>query len=317
MSNEVSVTTKPGLIDRVGEKVERHLSPILRRVPPRISLLTGSVFVIASLFLPLAMDACGGHATGPGLNIVLGKADCYWPSLFLGGGLGRGFYIFVLVFALAVLVTLVAWLAVPKTLGKASFVTVLFAISGAASLVILADYCEFFVWLGSDALLKKTTAEAIVSRWAPLGVCLLTSVACARCLRAKSVRDSLPIRILFVVAGAGTIATGCFEAYAQIRGFGNTDLVTQIAIWAPIGLYFFAPLSLWFRYGLWPAKNSAVEWHPVRLRLGIIYVPAVAGQFYAAFQAVNIRVWGLIPCLVGIHLITLGYMQLAREAEKA
>ena len=60
-----------------------------------------------------------------------------------------------------------------------------------------------------------------------------------------------------------------------------------------------------------------MEWHPVRLRLGIIYVPAVAGQFYAAFQAVNIRVWGLNPCLVGIHLITLGYMQLAREAEKA
>src|SRR5438552_4191935 len=98
MPNEISATTKPGLIDRVGEKVEPRLRSVLKRVPPRVSLLTGGVFILLTLYLPLAMNGCGKYS-GRGRDIVLGEHDSYWPSLNLltAGDLGRWFYIFLLV----------------------------------------------------------------------------------------------------------------------------------------------------------------------------------------------------------------------------
>jgi hypothetical protein len=146
MANEAALTVKPGLIDRAGERVERGLSRILRRLPPRVSLLTGGVFILITLYLPLAVNGCGDFS-GPGKDIALGKSPAYWPSLF-GTEFkqaGRWFYIFLLACAALTLFLLLLSFAGRIKLTNLPFSRALLAIAGTASFFVLADYTLYFV----------------------------------------------------------------------------------------------------------------------------------------------------------------------------
>jgi hypothetical protein len=48
----------------------------------------------------------------------------------------------------------------------------------------------------------------------------------------------------------------------------------------------------------------------------LIYLPAAAGQIWTFYKASTLAV-GLIPCIIGIHLITLGYLRLRQESVEA
>jgi hypothetical protein len=304
---------------RLFAKLEALARSPLMRIRPRMSLLSGSLFVIAILFLPLAMDSCGHHATGPGLDIVTGGPDSCWPSYFLNGGVGRGAYMFLLVWAICAL-ALVAYSATgSKVLARRRLLTVLTAISGAVTLLLLAGYCGDFVVSTGWRVMDWVEDGVVIEQWLPRMIPLLVVLVCIRCLRAKSVISSLPIRLLFFLGGGVNVLAVSVWIYRYFRGlehgeFVGGDFVSGVIIEVPVLLYFLGPLLLWYRHGLWPARNSDVQWPPLRRRLAWIYVPAVAGQVWAAYRAIEIGVWGLIPCLLGIHLITVGYMELVREA---
>lgn len=333
MSNEISATTKPALIDRVGEKVEPRLRSILRRVPPRVSLLTGGVFILITLYLPLAVNSCGDYS-GQGRDIVQGKQheefgqlvnDSNWPSftdLSVEGNInhstqvGRWFYIFLLAWAtFAVLLTLGSLVnrGIP---GRRPLPKWFLAIGGAISLLVLADYCAYFVGVIGASLLDWMGIDDRVY-W--VGCPLLTFLVCTRCLRAKSVRASIAVCTVFILGGGLSLVAGVLEAYQVFRKVSFLDKYAGgFVVVTPTVLYVIAPLSLWYCHAIWPGRDSLSDWVAVRRRLALIYVPAVAGQFFAAYFAIfDAHVWGLIPCLIGIHLITLGYMRLAQQAEAA
>jgi hypothetical protein len=68
------------MFKRLSEKAEALARSPWVRIRARVSLASGALFVLSSLFLPLAMNSCGTRATGPGLDILLAKSDAYWPS---------------------------------------------------------------------------------------------------------------------------------------------------------------------------------------------------------------------------------------------
>jgi hypothetical protein len=225
------------------KKIEPRLRSVLRRIPPRVSLLTGAVFVLVTLYMPLAVGNCG-HCSGTGRDIVQAKPDLYWPSptaFFTdSGSLGRWFYLFLLAWAAVAIALAFISLVNRGILGRCHFLKALLVAGGAASFLLLADYSVAFV--------------------------------------------------VFAVRGLG---------------------------FALIGFYTIVPLLVWYRLALWPGRGSPSHWLAVRRRSALIYLPTVAGQFLAASEAIKRGAWGLIPCLVGVHLTTLGYMRLAQQAEAA
>ncbi len=284
------------------------------RIRPRVSLVSGALFVLSTLFLPLAMDSCGHCATGPGLDIVTGGSESLWPGFILGFSLrqlGRGFYVMLLVCAICTLALAVLSLRFPKVLTSFGSQKALLAVTGAASLLLLTDYCSFLVVAAGDSALQAV--GDIDDRVVALIIPFLILLVCIRCLAAQSVRGSLPIRLTFILGGSAAFVSLTILSVRTQAGLPKWDLDWWVPWFGSLLLYFLSPVILWYRHGLWPARNSAIKWPPVRRRLVWIYLPAVAGQFLAAHEAIEIGVWGLIPCLLGIHLMTFGYLQIVRE----
>lgn len=300
------------LITRFFGRLEALARSPAVRIRPRLSLASGALFVLSTLFLPLAMNSCGTGVTGPGLNVVTGGENSFWPSLFLLE-IGRGLYVLLLIVAVSALGFTVYRLIKPNVQTSHQSPKVLLALTGAVSLLLLTGYSGDFVFLGGDQVVASWDIASAVAPFLPLIVLFCMFLICTRCLRAKSVRASLLIRSLFALIGVLALAALTVESYSRLRGHASADFAMAVTSWGPPILYFVGPLMLWFRYGLWPRENSNVLWPPVRQRLTWIYIPALAGQLWAAYQAVKIGVWGLIPCLIGIHLITYGYLQLLRE----
>lgn len=140
MSNEISVATHPGLIDRIGEKLERSTSNALQTVRPPFSLFTGAIFVLVSLYLPLAVNSCG-MVSGPGKNILMGKSDAYLPFFELSDdGVGRSLYIVLLAWAgLTVFLVLFGFL-ISSVRRRRVVLRLLSGVSASISLILLGNY---------------------------------------------------------------------------------------------------------------------------------------------------------------------------------
>ncbi len=316
MTNKTSAATSPRLIDRVGEHVEGMFHRIFGRIPLRVSLLSGCFLVLVTLFLPLTIDGCG-HGSGPGTNLVSGKPDCYWPGLVVNSltpDRGRGFYLFLLAFAIFSGVLALVTLATRKISGPRPTIKSLLAIGGTTSVLVSADYGALLVGATCGWLTDTFGIEGTV--WLATDLSLIFLV-CVRCLRAKSVRASRWPWTIFIVAGGLCCVLGGLQVYQRIWKVHiiGEDTVLGTVMLTSIILYLIAPLSLWYRLGLWPTAELSRHWLPVRRRLALAFLPAVAGQFFAAYLAVTGNFWGLIPCLCGIHLLTLGYAQLAQQAD--
>ena len=79
-------------------------------------------------------------------------------------------------------------------------------------------------------------------------------------------------------------------------------------------IYALVPLVLWYRHRVSTRNEVRARWPRVRDGITALYIPAVLGDCVCM---VLLGFWGLLVYLAGITLISLGYMQLAREANRS
>jgi hypothetical protein len=80
--------------------------------------------------------------------------------------------------------------------------------------------------------------------------------------------------------------------------------------------YFVVPLGLWWRFNISARGVVRADGNAMRGGLVAFYFPAVVANLVYFNVARKEGVWGMVPCYFGIHLITLGYMRLAKEGEE-
>jgi hypothetical protein len=303
-------------IDRLGEKIEPRLRAIFHRLPAGVSLFAGGIFILVTVFLPLAVNGCGGYA-GTGRDLAAGKPDTFWPSWFGMSAFGRWFYVYLLAWGVLAVVAALAHLL--KRDPRRSRIMALIALAGATSYFVMADIMIWPIFFLGDYLPDKLKGVlALVS----LG---LAAYLFLRTARVPSVRASRFLRLVFRLGGAlfalsfaGWVVIAALDAGPASSTHLALRVVGYVQEFWPPAFCLFGPLALWYRHGVWPMADSSVYWPSLRRRLALAYAPAVAGQFYAAYRSfVEPRVWGLAVCLAGIHLITLGYLRLARSAKPA
>ncbi len=227
---------EPTWAARVWEKGERWARTMVFRRKPRLSLVTGSLLILITLYLATAVGSCGSRE--PGYEVVLGRED--WVSAhFLSPSwiakvlapVGRGMYILSLILALATLL-LVALSRRPGYLHRARLLTTLCAVAGAISLFVLADF-SFLVLLG--------------------------------------------------IAGSTL----------------------------PWTLGWLVPLGLWYAFGFSHRKEARARWEKIRFSLVRLYAPIVICDIYMLVFGVSTGFFGFPAYFVGVHLLAIGYLQLA------
>jgi len=225
---------------------------------------------------------------------------------------GRGFYIFTLVFAAITLVLVLLSWARPGAIRGRRWVTGLYAVAGTLSLYILGDaVCFMLGWLVGGIL--ESTLQGDDTRQA-VGFGLILVVV-ALCLRSKLLRRSKLILALLTTATIGCLAVlaSYFESLILPAGFLSESARNSLLIFLP-ALYWFVPVYLWYRFGLRGRLGDETQWQSIRSTILKVYLPALVCVPLLFWLVADEHVWGFIPFSIGIHLMSLGYMQLARTA---
>jgi hypothetical protein len=268
------------------------------RIPPRISLLTGSVLVLLTLYLPTVIDSCGSPRLGA--ELASGEDHIQWPSIALSVvGKGRPFYLFCLALAAFTLLLLFASAVRRDPIRKHNLLTWLAAISGSAALVSTTDlYPVAVAFLPYFRDLEGIRAQAVGFLF------LLFPIACLRrefWTRKGAILWSLMVIDMLLVLWLSSFLVDRF--YPQFELDNNLAAL----LISPISL---VPLGLWFRYVLLESGPSRL-WPNVGRRLAILYSVTLA---FDLLCVVLLRFWGLIAFFLGAHLIFYGYWQLRHEA---
>jgi hypothetical protein len=278
---------------RIMDRGEHEARAFLSRLRPRVSLASGSIFVLLTLFLPIGYEACGPKRAG--YELLQGKGE--WPT-FLGilvsKTAGRDFYILVLsLAAFTAILVLLSFLA-PGLCPRPALTHPAFALTGTVSLFLL-----------SDVLLILAFAEQDYG-WAALVLVL------ASCLAPGLF---WPKRMFWGWVSVLAILISVF-LIADSMQWGSSAVKTALTI-SFVAIYVLVPLALWWRYRILSRRFDPARWIAIRRGLVAFYLPAVVGNLWFFVVAWNEGVWGFVPCYVGIHLITLGYMRLFTEAQLA
>ena len=291
---------------RLWEKCELRLRSVLAGLRPQFSMLSGAAFVLITLFLPIAYNACGPEKTGA--EFVSGASG----ELPLLAGLsseafGRGFYILALAFAAITLgVVLFSW-ARPEMIRGRRLRLILYALGGTLSMFILADA---ICWMAGGlilAILEAINLNSIASAAAGSGLILLVLAAC---LRSKLLRSS---RVVFGLLAAGFVGCSLLLEFYFLNlpaGFPPGKAVNGLFTFLA-ALYWFVPAYLWYRFGLHRTLDPAC-WPNIRRTILKAYLPALGCVPILFWMAWDEGVWGFIPFSLGIHLMSLGYMRLVR-----
>jgi hypothetical protein len=281
------------------------------RIRPRVSLLTGSILLLLTLYVPFAWS-CKENSTG--LEYIQGEGG--WPGLFSLLDLenvGRGFYIFTLAMAAFALLVLLVSSFHRGVLRKRGLIQGLFAVAGAVSLFVVADSFTFRVGLEVSGLLDWLGASTDAPIFA---LHTITLAIVLWCLRAGFFRRQRPIALLFVMSGAYSllvIAAFVLPSFPQVRAI-EQHLPQSLEMGVPAILYWIVPLALWYRFGLSRRIQMRSRWPTIRCRIVLLYFPAVVAQPFHFVEAGSCGLWGVPLYCVGVHLISLGYMQLWGEA---
>lgn len=284
---------------------------LVAQIRPSLSLAAGSVLVLLTLFLPIAYDACGPPRKG--YEFLSGRG--IWPGLltFVFSGWERGFYVLALALASFTLLLVLVSLGRPALLRRLRLITWSFAFAGAFSLFIMADFFWVFAgdWLGGllERLeVRDDTSVAVVAA--------LTFLLLAACLRSRFLRAQRWVVALFAITGALSL---------MVLADSFLFLLTSHRLWregwslrmvtAPANLCWLVPLVLWLRFGLFGGSERRVQWPGIRSRLIALYLPLAAIDCLFFVEVVKMGIWGFMPFFLGLHLMSLGYLQLAREAE--
>jgi hypothetical protein len=268
-------------------------------------LVSGGVLIILTLFLPITNESCGGPRTG--LEFVRG-AKATLPFLTQSEWADRGLYIFTLVFA-AVAVLLVALsVPLPNLLRGRRLTKVLFGAAGVVSLFFLSKSVMMLLVLAPN-FAKSSSPDVFI---AGIGIVVL-----GLALRNGTVRASKLVTILLVL--------GCLDCLVLLSNFvvslslGTGFLPGSVQPWLllfPESLYWFVPAYLWLRFGLNGEPQMQESWATLRAGIVKLYLPCILGMPLIFWLCLSFKVWGFIPYTLGIHLLSLGYMQLERSTRE-
>jgi hypothetical protein len=276
----------------------------------RVSLLTGSVLVLLTLFVPVAFDACGPNQTGLGFLRGAGV----WPGMasLLQASLERGVYALGVALAAFTLILLLASLRRPARL-HVPRLRWPGMISGVLSLFALAD----FFWFNASDLVDQflVTRFGLDRPEALLPVVdALTACVILLGLRSRFLRHQRWIVWLSSAALAACVlgmAAGLFAEYH--RPVLSTETVLALSI-SPGILYWVVPAGLWYRFGCASSAERHAQWHTVRPWIVLLYLPLVLFVAAIPVWGGDLRpLWGLIPYLGGLCLIFLGYLSLTHH----
>jgi len=297
---------------------------LVRHLAPRVTLFTGSVLILLTLFLPVAGELFGSNRTGlewargegiwPGalslVGILLSKGDSPYPFPFsVPYTLPLGFAVFTLALLLASCLR-------PELLRKQRLSTWLLAISGTLSLFLIADFffyscCEVLI----DLTLPLVRSDAIIST----GTASLTILVLGGCLRSSFVRKQRWLLLLFAAAGISSLtALGSFSLRLLHSQWALEEQTERALLLAPSVLYWLVPALLWCCFGLSRRGEMRAQWLGLRPRVIAMFAPVAAIDCLFLLRLVvpseGDFIWGFPVFFAGIHLLSLGYMRLAREA---
>jgi hypothetical protein len=284
----------------VWEKGKGWAHSPLFRIGPRVSLLTGSVLVLLTLYLPTAMGFLFGPE--PGVDFFSRDITASWPGfllLFPDGG--RTFYLLCLALAAATLMFLIASVFEWNLFPKRSLLTWLLAISGSVALLPTTDSLplaaigQVYFWglNGSRGLLAFNVL-----------FCLLPIA----CFRPKFWTWKGAI---FWSLVAVSIVFGFWFANVLLGKFlPSIEIDESLTFYLPPTPFLLLPLGLWVRYELLGTAPSS-HWPDVAHRLAIFYPVTVV---FDVVTAVLFEFWGMIAFFLGAYLVFYGYWQLRQEA---
>lgn len=290
---------------------DRWARSLVSQIRPRVSLLTGSVLVLLTLWLPVAYEACGPNRTG--YEVVRGKG--IWPGLFtalLVASSGRVLYVLCLALAVLTLILVLFSVGRANLLRVQRWVRGLQALSAGLSLFVIVDL--FWVFLGlqvGEYLEKLLNDDEVVALTAGI-----TIVALAYCFRSRFLRGQRWVVWLFSIAGlsAWVLITNFFAALIHPSFLKKSVMLPMVA--APSILYWLVPIVLWYGFGLSPRPERQDQWLRIRPHIIQMYVPLVVIDCLFFIPLVRDGVWGYVVFFAGVHLIALGYMKLARKANQ-
>ncbi len=284
---------------------------LVSQIRPRLSLAAGSVLVLLTLFLPIAYEACGPPRKGH--EFIRGKG--IWPGLltFVLPGWERGFYILALALAACTLLLLLASIRRPALLRKHALITWLFALAGAFSFFVIVDFFWIFAadWLEAPLQRLEVREDMSVAVVAALTLLVLTA-----CLRSRFLRGQRWVVALFAITSALSLLI--LANFFLLLFTPRRLLRSEWSLWmmmAPAILYWLVPLVLWLRFSLVGGTERQAQWPGIRSRLIAMYLPVAAIDCLFFADVVKMGIWGFLPFFLGLLLMSLGYMQLAREAE--
>lgn len=281
-------------------------SPWLR-IGPRASLLSGSVFVLLSLFVPVAFNACGANRTGR--EFLLGEG--IWPGMasFVQTDIERGVYALGVALAGFTVLLLLISLRRPVVLEK-GWIRWPFLLTGLVCLFAIVDFVVFNLGDPVSELLTGLSGldkpETVIPFLDSIAILLM-----AVCLRSKFLRSQLWVLLLF---GAGAAVCLLAMALSFLELFQMPNLVSMdaavVLAASPGILYWVVPMGLWIRFGFSHSNERRVQWQKLRPKIMLLYIPAgvIAGGLFLLPSAWPL--WGVAPYLAGLSLIFLGYTEL-------
>ncbi len=249
------------------EKGERWIRSPLLRIRPRMSLFSGSVLVLLTLFLPIAWESNKGYEF-----VRVGEGS--WLGLLgvVDHEIGRGFYILSLASA-AVTILVVLALDYPDFLRKQRLMVGLFVIAGSIFLLAVLDLfllgMGFFVvdWFGH-----------VNPAW-----------------------DGLLIIFILLSCFSPALAWGRKGLIVWIAL--TSDIPLSLTLRSPPDLlavlpwliFALLPMPLWYRFRFSRHHQIRARWPRIRRGPIALYVPAVLVDCWFFVVAVSAGVWGLLP----------------------
>lgn len=304
----------PGISSHaIGEESCIRTLPVLRH--PKIPLLSGSVLVLLTLFLPIAYSQCGS-VRWTGGDYLLGFGT--WPGSLgaLSYAPGRVPYFLALVLAAVTLLFVLAAQVRPSLLHQPNLIPKLFVASGTLIFFAIGDFFGFE--LGSRIRdLVKPGSTPFRQNFLLLTLAVIAIAVATICLRSRFLRSLRWIVWLFAIAiaiSAFAIVDSCLALFAASPAI-SWDWALVVTISSSF-LYFVIPLGLWYQFGLSRRQELRTHWAGVQRRIILLYIPAVALDILVLASEMRPGgLWGLLPYYAGVTLLAWGYLGLQSETD--
>lgn len=281
-----SIASALDRIERAYERGNAWTQKLLVQIRPRVSLFSGSVLVLLTLFLPIGYEACGPRRTG--YELMRGKGD--WPTLMgiASSAAGRDFYLLVILVASFTLLLVLASAVRPGVVRSKFLTPRLALLAGTISLFLVCDITLLLAALAGDQAGPAAIVPLIAS-------CLSPAIFWSK----KGFAAWISVIVI----------TGSLLLIADRLGASIGEPINWIVIAAET-VYALLPLGLWYCYGFSSRPEVRARWETIRRGLVALYFLAVLGNLWFLGITVTEGLWGFVACYFGIHLIALGYLRL-------